>query len=153
MSAPPYAGMTFAILSAWVLAQLPNWIDQHVVDPATVTVDPGPPTYEGVADSATPQIVLTIGGGPGLEQEDLFDRLSVSADVAGDQGDPISAEHLALGLDRLFLSISTPTRIGGVLVKAVRRTGGRPTPIGVDNGDRWHLACPYIFRVESGIDL
>lgn len=129
-----------------------DWLAAGVgLDNVTVEYNPGPPSYEGVADTVGRACVVTVGGGPGLEIEQAFDRVTVDLDVAGDQNDPQSAEDLALALDRRILLLDHTQTVGGVRVLCATRAGGRPTPVGVDDGDRWHLACGYVWRVGSGV--
>lgn len=132
------------------VTDLKAWIEAAPDVPYTEPeINPGPPTYEGVADTAGPAIVLTIGGGPGLELEDTYDRTMVAVDVAGDQNDYDGAEAFARWLDSLFLAITTPQTVAGSRVLAVRRTGGSPVPISVDDGDRWHFGCSYTWRIAN----
>jgi hypothetical protein len=117
--------------------------------PADVDVSPGPPSYEGVADTVGKAVVLTVGGGPGLNTQQLFDGVFVTVDIAGDQNDPDSANDLARLVDQQILSLHYTQTIGGVRVLYATRAGGRPTPVSVDDGDRWHLACSYVWQVQS----
>lgn len=134
----------------------PVYFDYRVVAafldlPTDVEVNPGPPSYSGVADSSGRAVILTVGGGSGLTTEQLFDGVLVGVDVAGDQNDPDSAIELARLVDRKVLGLHYTQTIGGVRVKYATRVGGRPTPVGVDDGDRWHLACGYLWQVQSGV--
>lgn len=101
-------------------------------------------------DRPEPTVVLTLGGGPGLELEGTFDRVMLSVDVAGDQGDPDSSEDLALRLDAAVCGVASPVDIDGVRTLSGQRAGGRPSATGVDDGDRWHFGCSYVLRVRSG---
>ncbi len=143
-----FTEFTYSGLKAFVEEGLTPAPDSN--DPPLPELNPGPPSYEGTADTVGPAVVLTIGGGPGLFLEDTYDQVMVSVDVAGEQMDYDSAEYWALRLDRLLLSVASPRVVQGVRWLAVRRAGGRPTPVGVDDGDRWHLACSYVIRVRSG---
>lgn len=130
----------------------------HLVLNDGIEVNPGPPTYEGVADTVNRAVVITVGGGPGLFLEEVFDRVLVSIDTAGDQSDPRSAEDLAMLVDQQMLALDRPRDVAAdddpgdkIRVLAVTRAGGRPTPVAVDDGDRTHLACSYIWQVQSGV--
>lgn len=113
--------------------------------------NPGPPTYEGTADTINRAVVVTVGGGPGLILESIIDRVVVSVDCAGDQNDYDSAEALAMLVDRQILAIASAKTIDGIRVYGATRAGGRPTPVSVDDGDRWHLSCSYVWQVQSGV--
>lgn len=116
-----------------------------------VQFDPGPADYEGTADSVNKAIVITIGGGPGLTLERMIDRVVVGVDVAGDQNDFASSEDLAVLVDRKMLAVDSSRLVSGVMVHDISRAGGRPTPTSVDNGDRWHHSCSYVWQVGSGV--
>jgi hypothetical protein len=143
MSAPTAPTLTYGLVRDYLSACL----DQAGIPQPEF--NPGPPSYEGVADTPNAAVVVTVGGGPGRELEDLYDRVFLNLDVAGGQSDYDSAESLALAVDRALLAVTTPRLIGGLRFLAIRQAGGRPTPVGVDDGDRWHLVCSYVARVQS----
>lgn len=116
-----------------------------------VQVSPGPPSYEGTADTIGKAVVITVGSGPGLSDESIFDGVMVAIDVAGNQNDPQSAQDLALLVDAKMLTLQSSATVSGLRIKSVVRAGGRPVPFVVDDGDRWHYSCSYVWSVESGL--
>lgn len=111
----------------------------------------GPIAYEGAADTVNKAVVITLGGGPGLILEQTYDRVFVSVDCAGDQLDPESAYALSRDVDRAMLAVTSPRDVDGVRVLFVNRAGGAPVAVNVDDGDRLHLSCSYLWQVRSGV--
>lgn len=116
-----------------------------------IQIEPGPISYEGAADTVNRAVVITIGGGPGLTLEQTYDRILVSVDVAGYQHNHQSAHDLARDIDRKMLAVSSTRDVGNVRVAFINRAGGPPVPVSVDDGDRLHLGCSYLWQVRSGV--
>lgn len=101
-------------------------------------------------DLAGSYIKITRTGGPGTEMEDLLDLIEFQFECVGDQFDYDSAEDVALEVDLLVQRIAMVT-IGGARVVSVWRVGSAPAPLLVDDAQRHHFACSYIWRVQSGL--
>jgi hypothetical protein len=89
--------------------------------------------------------------GLGLDAENLFDQVSFSVEVAGEQEDYASAEDLAFDVDRFFLRLGRQ-KIGGVLAQGWSRNGG-PQSLLIDNSRRWHFICSYTVYVQSALTV
>lgn len=136
--------LTYGLLSDWLAGRL-------AALGSSPELVPGPMSYTLADGTINSAVALTPGGGPGYLLEQTYDGQLWSVDVAGEQGDIASAELLAAQVDWVLGSqVTTPIRIGGVRVLHIGRAGGKPTVVGVDNADRWHLAGSYLVRVESG---
>jgi len=95
-------------------------------------------------------IKITRTGGPGTEMEDLLDIIEIQFECVGEQFDYDSAERIALEVDVLLQRL-TMTYVGGARVISVWRVGSAPAPLLVDDAQRHHFACSYLWRVQSGL--
>lgn len=129
--------ITFKAIRDYIAPQLQNEVG---------VIAPGPDDPE----TSGSFIKITRTGGTGLEAEGILDLIEFQFDCVGLQYDYDSAESLALEVDRLVLGILGRT-IGGVRVVSVWRSGSPPTPLEVDEAQRHHFACSYLWRVQSGL--
>lgn len=95
-------------------------------------------------------LVTTIPG-PGLQAEGVIDVGGFQLLIRGRQ-DPKSrdstAERDALAADRLILRAPLPAEVApGVRLLPVNRSGGRPTPLPQEDGDRIAFVCTYLTAV------
>jgi Bacteriophage minor capsid protein len=113
---------------------------------------PGPATDLNVQDLSPNEIVIiTVGGGAGMDSELLFDRPGVQIRTIGRQDDYNSAEALAQAVDKTMgdmgIYASATRTINGKRVLSIVRTGGAPSLLLKDDGDRYHFTCNYIWEV------
>lgn len=142
--------LTYKELKQW-LSTFPGIVDPTVANSLQTVFFPGPASNEEAYDQPGRTVVLTLGGGPGFELEQQYDRVQLYVDVAGNPNDLDDAEKLALAVDKAITSVVTPTVLtqGGTRALSFQRSGGRPTLVTVDDGDRSHFTCGYVLRVES----
>lgn len=129
---------SYSQMKAWAIANVPGLNG--------FTHYPGPE----LPDDPGKIVVWTRYGGPGEELEGVMDGISWQARVIGGQGDYESAESAADALDVALLSVGTQT-VGGTRVSGVRRVGGAPNPLMVDDADRTHMVCSYIVSTELAL--
>lgn len=136
--------LTYADVEGYLTAALPGL----GVDPLPTFV-PGPGS-DGVIQDFSPDtmVILTVGGGPGLDSEELFDRGGVQARTIGPQHDYNGAEALAQAVDKAMIALDHSQQINGKRLLSVLRTGGSPTLLLKDDGDRYQFTCNYIWEVE-----
>lgn len=114
--------------------------------------DPGPATNPTLLQQSPGQIVfLTVGNGPGLDTEEIFDRVFILVHAVGAQYDYAGAEKLADDLDRILLAADHNTTIGTAKALYINRVGGRPDLNDYDVANRYHFQCSYIAEVQSGL--
>lgn len=118
------------------------------LEPPLPYFDPGPGADTGVQD-LTPDTmcIITLSGGPGLDSEELFDQVGVQIRAIGPQQDYASAEALAQAIDKALVSIDTSQAINGKHTLSIIRSGGAPSLLLIDDGDRYHFTCNYIWEV------
>lgn len=114
-------------------------------------INPGP--FLPPLDKLSPQAMVfaTVGNGAGLELEQAYDGVFITARVLGPQNDFESTERLALDVDTLFLRLNSPALLGRTRVLSVQRSGGRPDLIDYDDSNRYHFQTTYIARAASGL--
>lgn len=95
-------------------------------------------------------VMLTPYGGEGYEADGAIDARGWQVRVAGKQGDYDSAESLANWIDTIFTALPS-SRVGGLWVTGIRRVGGAPNPLMLDDADRHHFVCSYMASVESAL--
>jgi hypothetical protein len=111
--------------------------------------DPGPGADPDVQDQVPDMmVVVTVGGGSGLDMEEVFDRPAIQIRSIGPQADYDGAEKLAYDLDRAMVAIDQSQSINGKWTLIVVRAGGAPSLLLSDDGDRYHFTCNYIWEVE-----
>lgn len=146
--------MRFADLNTYVTAELTalGVYGDPDTDPTFPVINPGPPTVPELAKLATDRIIfLSLGSGPGLTSELLFDRIFITARVIGRQDDYTDAETLAWDLDGMFTKIDSNAIVGTARVLYVTRTGGAPVLLEKDSASRYHFTCTYLTETESGL--
>lgn len=112
-------------------------------------ISPGPSTVAELQKLSPDRIVfLTLGGGPGLTSEELFDRLFITCRVIGRQEDFTDAETLAWQLDDMFVKIDHNGMIGTAKVLYVVRSGGGPVLLEKDAAGRYHFTCTYVTEAK-----
>ena len=117
-------------------------------DPLPV-FEPGPGSDQVVQDaSPNMMVIITMGGGPGLEIEELFDRAGFQIRAIGAQSDYSSGEQLAQDVDRALVALDSSQNINGKRTLSVVRSGGSPSLLVKDDGDRYHFTCNYIWEVQ-----
>lgn len=90
-------------------------------------------------------LVLTLVGGPGYQMEHMADVRNWQVRTIGEQNDYNSAEALAYLVDRAFEA--REDRAHHVLM--ITRSGSPPTPLLVDDAERWHFVATYSSTVVS----
>jgi hypothetical protein len=111
--------------------------------------DPGPGTDVVVQDkSPDTMVIITLTPGAGLDSEELFDRAGIQIRTIGPQEDYDTAEKLAQIVDRALIAIDHSQNLNGKRVLSVVRAGGAPALMPIDNGDRYHFTCNYIWEVQ-----
>lgn len=129
---------SYAAISGWAIANVPGLAGfKHY---------PGP----DLPDDPGKFVLWTRYGGPGEELEGVLDGVAWQARVVGDQNDYNSAENAADALDVALLSLFSQ-HIAGIWVSTVRRVGGAPNSLMVDDADRTHMVCSYIVSTELAL--
>lgn len=114
-----------------------------------VLVSQGPDSDEDLMQLGVDRMLfIMIGGGPGLVNDGMSDRVTIRLRWVGPQGDYNTAESTAMTDDLLLI---TATEIDGVRIDYTTRQGGRPTLLQRDSGDRYHFSCSYITETASGL--
>lgn len=112
-----------------------------------VKIYPGP----ALPDVPDRYVVLTTYSGAGLEGgEHALDNRSWQARCVGWTDNYESAEEIANAIDIAFISHFS-SNIQGEWVTEISRAGGAPSPLLVDDADRTHMVCSYVFNVESAL--
>lgn len=121
-------------------------------NPRTMPVfSPGPASVPRLAKlSPGSTLFVTVGNGVGLDVQQLFDRPFITVRAIGPQRDYEGAETLAYDVDQLMLAIGSNATIGTAKVLYITRTGGAPTLIDYDAGDRHHFQTIYITEAQTG---
>lgn len=102
-------------------------------------------------DNPGEYVIVTGYGGPGEDAEGTLDLMTFQVRVVGPQKDYDAAEDQAIAIDKSFLSWYS-ARVGtGPWLAGIQRVGGAPNPLLVDNAERWHFVCSYIFRTELAL--
>lgn len=119
-----------------------------------VTVGPYEPDVPGR------YVVVTRTGGPGLSTEGTIDVVGFQVRVGGDQDRAQDAEDLAMLVDRVLCTYPYPQEVSyassltGKLVSckvtAVARSGGSPSALPLDDGDRSVYTCTYLVTSPTG---
>jgi len=111
--------------------------------------DPGPASDAVIQDlSPNMMVIVTVGGGSGLDSEELFDRPGIQIRAIGPQTDYAGAEQLAQDIDRALVALDSSQSINGKWTLSVVRSGGSPSLLLKDDGERYHFTCNYIWEVE-----
>lgn len=111
--------------------------------------DPGPGTDPVVQDLVPgSMVILTVGGGPGLASEEVFDRTIVQVRTIGPQQDYEAAETLAQTIDGLMVALDHSQFVNNKWTLSVVRSGGSPALLTIDDGDRYHFTCNYVWEVK-----
>ena len=128
------------VVSAALTAQ--NWKPMPLFDPG--------PGSDLVVQDLTPDtmIIITLTPGAGLDSEELFDRAGIQVRTIGPQEDYDTAEKLAQAVDKALIAIDHSQQINGKRTLSVTRAGGAPALMPIDNGDRYHFTCNYIWEVQ-----
>lgn len=101
---------------------------------------PGP----DLPDEGGKYVLWTRYGGPGEDLEGVIDDIAWQARVVGAPNNYGSAETAADALDVALLSLFSQN-VAGTWLTRVARVGGAPAALMVDDGDRTHMVCSYIF--------
>ena len=113
--------------------------------------EPGPATNIITQDlSPGMMVIISIGSGPGYDMEKVFDRVMVQIRAIGNQQDYTSAESLAYDIDRQMGDLNGPTAtrwINGKRILEINRAGGAPTLLLLDDAERHHFTCNYVWEV------
>lgn len=115
-------------------------------------INPGP-SSDASLQKLSPQAILfvNVGGGPGLTNEQLFDRTFIALRAIGKQSDHKSAEQLAMTADRWLLALNRSMALGSTYTLGVTRTGGPPQLLTRDNANRYHFTSSYIATAATGL--
>lgn len=109
---------------------------------------PGPGTDPNIqAEAPDTMVVLTVGSGPGLDSEQIFDQAGIQVRAIGPQQDYDGGEQLAQDIDRLLVAIDHSQNVNNKWTLSVLRTGGPPSMLLKDDGDRYHFTCNYVWEV------
>lgn len=111
-----------------------------------VLIYPGP----DLPDIPDPYVVWTRYGGPGITLEGVMDERAWQARCVGKQMDYDLSETIADAIDIAMISHHS-SAIGGLWVSEIRRVGGAPNPLLVDDADRVHFVCSYVASVELAL--
>lgn len=125
------------------LQALADWITDTLDDPPYVAKGPRLPDIPGRYILLTP-----YGGGGGFAHEQLTSNRPIQVRSVGEQGDWDGAEYLAQQVDYLF-TFGWPDSLDGAAVIRVVRSGGDPYPLMVDDAERAHFVCSYLWEIES----
>jgi Bacteriophage minor capsid protein len=110
--------------------------------------DPGPgATLDSQDMNPDRMVICWIAAGAGFDSEMVFDRPMVQIRTIGLQMNYSDAEQLAYDCDRGMTAIDHSQYINGKWVLAITRSGGGPTLLMKDDGDRYHFTCSYIWEV------
>ena len=110
--------------------------------------DPGPGSDPKVQDlNPDMMVIISLTGGAGMDSEEVFDRASVQIRTVGPQQDYTGAEKLAQDVDRAMVKIDSSQSLNGKWTLSVVRSGGAPALLLIDDGDRYHFTCNYIWEV------
>lgn len=99
---------------------------------------------------------ITPVQGPGMVIEWAYEVAAFQIRAVGDQfrGDPEAAqddaEDLAFEVDQALLGGTWPRQIGGLKVQWIKRAGGGPSLLEMDDADRAHMVCTYLIEIQSG---
>lgn len=111
--------------------------------------DPGPDADLVLQDqSPNYMVMIVVGGGAGLDVEEVFDRALVHIRTIGNQEDYTGAEKLAQDVDRGMNAIASSQSINNKWTLSIVRSGGAPSLLLRDDGDRYHFTCNYIWEVQ-----
>ena len=142
--------MKFADLKEFVSTQLV--VLDRVFYAKLPTITYGPSSDQNMQKlSPGPMIFMTIGGGAGLETEQLFDKPFITTRVVSEQGDYEGGEKMAADLDTIFLKVCGNAKVGNAKVLYITRTGGAPMLLEKDSGDRYHFTGSYIVNTQTGL--
>lgn len=133
-------------LKAWVAEILVAIPPTDTLNPTNWTIKPGPE----LPDIPGPYVLLTPYGGPGEDLEGAVDDRAWQVRVCGHQLSWEDAEEIANAIDEAFLRHTTST-VHTERVISVMRSGGPPSPLDIDDADRVHFVCSYIFGVGLGL--
>lgn len=127
----------------WAASDIITWLQGLGV---TVPLYPGTQVIPQMPDRIG---VVTPTSGPGQTLEGLADTTGFQLRVRGAQNNPGDAESTAYDADSRILTSQFPTTVGPVRLVAVRRSGGRPTPLSAtpDNGGRTEMVCTYLTTI------
>lgn len=128
---------------------LREWSLGTVAVPSDFVIKPGP-----INPDSTPGrlIIVQSYGGPGEDLEGVLDQVSWQVRVIGRQNDYTDAEDVALQIDKSFLEWHSGYMFdGGPWLAGIQRVGGAPSPLLLDDADRTHFGCSYIFSVELAL--
>jgi hypothetical protein len=127
----------------WTTSDVIGWLQGLGV---TVPLYPGTQVIPQMPDRIG---VVTPTSGPGQSLEGAADTAGFQLRVRGAQNNPGDAEALAYDADSRILTAAFPATIGPVRLVAVRRSGGRPTPLSAtpDNGGRTEMVCTYLTTI------
>lgn len=132
----------------WTVTELIAWLAALGVGPGLAVdapVYPGP--YRPDMDDRL--FVATPVSGPGETMEGLGDIGGFQLFTRGDQGDPASGELLAKRADRRIRFGPMPYLVPGtgLVLGRVLRSGGPPTGLPEDDGDRVPFVCTYLTEI------
>ncbi len=118
------------------------------------TQETGYPLFPGpeILDAPDRAVFVTPAGGPGwVTEEAALDCWSVQVRVRGPEDDPLAPELAAQQLDWLLLTASYPQTVDGVLIAAVTRAAGPPSPLPLDPADRrFEYTTTYLITTGGG---
>lgn len=127
-------------------APLRGLIQGFLSDPA-LYVFPGPV----IPEYPKRLVVCTQISSPGLETDGLIDIVGWQVRSIGEQNNYQSAEDLALAIDAGIQGLGNSQDVQGLRLVTAYRSGGPPTPLMVDDAQRHHFVCSYLFGVYSAV--
>lgn len=130
----------YATLKTWLREILDE--EEH----QDVAIYPGPE----VPNQPGKYVVCTPYGGPGEDLEGVLDQRSWQIRCIGSQMGWEDVEEIANLIDEAFLQHYTGD-VGNERVVSIQRVGGSPAPLNIDDAERVHFVCSYIFGVGLGL--
>lgn len=138
----------------WTATDVVAWLTGLGIGPGGIVdvelIQPGGPGI-GIPDMPDRVAVVVPSPGAGMFMEGAVDRPEFQLLIRGPQGDPHTAEVMALTADRLILGADKSIELpDGTYLVDVQRAGGRPAPTDTGgDGDRTTYSAVYITEISD----